>query len=313
LRLPARYYANASVDATMKNHRLVRYASYASVSVALALLFIKLYAWIQTESVSILASLLDSAFDIIASLMILAAVMIAQIPADKEHRFGHGKAEPIAALAQSAFIFGSALYLIIYATGQLWSQQPVENTLIGISAMIASLTLSTLLIMFQKYVIAKTGSTAIAADFLHYLTDIFTNLLVIVSLLFASYYWLDPLLAILVALWILKSVYNISQQAINQLLDRELPEAMRIEIQEIIIQSNNVRGFNDFRSYQSGPNAFVQFDLELDDELTLHQAHEITERVTQAIKQKFENLDVMVHQEPMSLKHDLEHHQWGQE
>ncbi|BBP44630.1 iron transporter [Thiosulfatimonas sediminis] len=297
----------------MTNAQLVRIATLASVSVAVTMLMIKFYAWLQTDSVSILASLLDSGFDIIASLMIMLAVYIAQIPADKEHRFGHGKAEPLAALAQSVFIAGSALYLMIYSVERIWVDTPVENVNIGLSVMVLSLVLTTSLVIFQKYVVHKTRSTAIAADALHYVSDVFATILIIVSLFFVHLNWIDPILAMLIALWILHSAYQIAQEALNQLLDRELSESMRSEISEIILSTPQVRGFNDLRSYQSGPNCFVQLDLELDDHLTLLQAHDITEQVTERLKNRFDNLDVLIHQEPVSLRHDRHHHTWGKE
>lgn len=297
----------------MSNAQLVRIATLASVSVAVTLLIIKFYAWVQTDSVSILASLLDSGFDIIASLMIMMAVYIAQIPADKEHRFGHGKAEPLAALAQSVFIAGSAVYLMIYSAERIWVQAEVEKVTIGLSVMILSLILTTGLVIFQKYVVRKTESTAIAADALHYLSDVLATLLIIISLFFVHLNWVDPILAIFIAVWILHSAYQIAKKSINQLLDRELSEEMREEISSIILSTPKVLGFNDLRSYQSGPNRFVQLDLELDDKLTLLEAHDIAEQVTERLQNRFENLDVIVHQEPASLKHDHSHHTWGKE
>lgn len=297
----------------MSNAQLVRIATLASVSIAITLLIIKFYAWLQTDSVSILASLLDSGFDIIASLMIMMAVYIAQIPADKEHRFGHGKAEPLAALAQSVFIAGSAVYLMIYSAERIWVQTEVEKVTIGLSVMILSLILTTGLVTFQKYVVRKTESTAIAADALHYLSDVLATLLIIISLFFVHLNWVDPILAIFIAVWILHSAYQIAKNSINQLLDRELSEEMREEISSIILSTPKVLGFNDLRSYQSGPNRFVQLDLELDDKLTLLEAHDIAEQVTERLQNRFENLDVIVHQEPASLKHDHSHHTWGKE
>jgi ferrous-iron efflux pump FieF len=297
----------------MQTYRLVKLASYASVAVASLLLLIKITAWLRTDSVSILASLLDSALDIAASLMIAVAVHIAQIPPDKEHRFGHGNAEPLASLAQSVFIAGSAFYLVIYAIDRLLTPQAIQHADAGVWYMVISLLMTLGLIAFQRYVIAKTHSSAIKADSLHYLTDVASTLLVIVSLLLSQYQWLDPLLALAIALWILRSAIQIAKEAANQLLDRELPEDQRLEMQQIILSIPKVRGFNDLRTYQSGPNRFAQLDLELDDYLTLKEAHHITEEVTQALKTRFEGLDVMIHQEPVSLKNDPQHHTWGKE
>ncbi|WP_373018502.1 cation diffusion facilitator family transporter [Thiomicrorhabdus sp.] len=297
----------------MNKSRLVRIATYVSVAVAVTLVLIKIYAWWQTESVSILASLLDSTLDIAASIMIAVAVHIAQTPPDKEHRFGHGKAEPLASLAQSVFIAGSAGYLILYSIDRMLSDSVLKTPETGLIFMLISLLMTLGLIAFQRYVIHKTQSTAIKADSLHYLTDVMANILVILSLWLSHIQWLDPLLALGIALWILRSAITIAKEASNQLLDRELPEEMRQQIQQIILGIPNVKGFNDLRTYQSGPNFFVQLDLELDDYLSLKESHRIAEQVTKALIDEFDNIDVMIHQEPVSLRNDPQHHTWGEE
>lgn len=295
----------------MNKAKLVRLATYASVCIASMLFFLKLIAWWQTSSVSILASLLDSFVDIIASVMIVIAVQIAQTPADTEHRFGHGKAEPLAALAQSVFIVGSAGYLVLYALERMYHPQAILEVETGLVIMSLSLFMTLGLIAFQHYVIKQTNSTAIQADSLHYVSDVLANILVILGLWLSHIQWIDPLLALAIALWILRSAILIAKNASNQLLDHELPEEMRLQIQAIILETPDVRGFNDLRTYQSGPNRFIQFDLELDDELTLAESHYISEQVTMALKASFENIDVMIHQEPISLKNDKAHHTWG--
>lgn len=295
---------------TTKN-RLVRLATYIAVAVAVILVVIKLYAWLRTGSASILASLLDSTVDIMASLIIMYAVMISQAPADKEHRFGHGKAEPLASLAQSAFIAGSAVYLILYAFESWWGDNQLHQVHIGLWVMSVSLLLTFLLVGFQHYVVYKTKSTAIQSDALHYLSDILTTVVVLVGLLFSELNWLDPLLAVLIALWILRSAYAIGRDSVNQLMDGEIDDEMRAEVMRIILATSGVQGFNDLRTYRSGPNCFVQFDLELDDQLTLFESHAISEQVVNNLTARFANLDVMVHQEPVSFRHDADHHQWG--
>lgn len=295
----------------MNKAKLVRLATYASVCIATTLFILKMVAWWQTGSLSILASLLDSFVDIIASVMIAIAVQIAQTPADNEHRFGHGKAEPLAALAQSVFIVGSAGFLVLYALERMYQPQAILEVETGLIIMSFSLFMTLGLIAFQYYVISHTNSTAIRADSLHYVADVLANILVILGLWLSHIQWLDPLLALAIALWIFRSAILIAKEAANQLLDRELPDEMRLQIQAIILETPDVRGFNDLRTYQSGPNRFIQFDLELDDELTLAESHEITEQVTLALKASFENIDVMIHQEPISLKHVKAHHNWG--
>lgn len=297
----------------MNNQKLVRLATYASVMTATILVIIKLVAWVRSDSVSILASLLDSTLDIAASVMIALAVYIAQIPPDKEHRFGHGKAEPLAAMGQAVFIAGSALYVIIYAVDRLITPQPIAHADTIVLYMIFSLFLTLVLLGFQRYVILKTQSTAIRADSLHYMTDVLANILVIVSLWLSYIQWLDPILALLIGAWILHSALSIAKEASHQLLDHELPESDRNEMVKVILSHPKVRGVNDLRTYQSGPNRFMQCDLELDDFLTLRESHDITEQVTEMLKQQFEDLDIMIHQEPVSLKNDPKHHTWGAE
>jgi ferrous-iron efflux pump FieF len=295
--------------------QLTRMATYASVSVASSLILLKFIGWWFTGSVSILASLLDSALDVVASLMILLALRFAQIPADAEHRFGHGKAEPLAALAQSIFIIGSAFYLLIYALERFINPQPIEQITLGIVIMVISILLTLLLVMFQRYVVRQTQSTAIKSDALHYITDLAANGLVIIGLLLAAFYfgWVDAVLGLFIALFIGWSALKLAKESANQLLDIELPDEMRQTIAKIIMNQRGVEGFNDLRTYRSGPNVFIQFDLELDDRMPLVKAHHIAEMVTDKIQEVYPQADVIVHQEPVSLRTDPQHHQWGRD
>lgn len=297
----------------MDSRQLTRLATYASVSVALILIVVKLFGWWVTSSVSILASLLDSTLDVVASVMILFAVRLAQVPADSEHRFGHGKAEPLAALAQSVFIAGSAFYLLVYAVGRLINPESIQQVPLGIWIMVFSMILTSALVLFQRYVVRQTQSTAIKSDSLHYITDIAANALVAVGLIVAlwSFEWVDALLAIFIALFIGWSALKLAKESANQLLDIELPDEMRELIQQIILSHRGVEGFNDLRTYRSGPNMFIQVDLELDDRMPLVKAHRIAEEVTERIQEAFPQADVLIHQEPVSLRSDPEHHQWG--
>ncbi len=297
----------------MSPERLTRVATYASVSLAALLIVVKALGWGITGSVSLLASLLDSALDVAASVMILFAVRLAQVPADKEHRFGHGKAEPLAALAQSVFIAGSAFYLFVYALERLWHPQPIEHIELGVWIMVFSMVATALLVMFQRYVVAKTQSVAIKSDSLHYVSDLAANALVIVGLLLTLWAieWVDAAFGLLIALFIGYSALKLAKESANQLLDIELPDALREQVQQIILSHRGVEGFNDLRTYRSGPNVFIQFDLELDDRMPLVRAHAIAEEVTERIKDQIPNADVIIHQEPVSLRADPAHHQWG--
>lgn len=297
----------------MDGLRLTRIATYVSVAVAFALLVMKSYAWWETSSVGVLASMLDSAVDVVASVMILFAVRLAQVPADNEHRLGHGKAEPLAALAQSVFIAGSALYLLLYALDRLMFPEAVQFPEVGVWVMVSSILLTLLLVAFQRYVIRKTDSTAIASDSLHYVSDLGANFAVLAGLLLASWIWVDSVLGLLIGGWIGWQALVLAKQSANQLLDRELPDEMKDDIREIVLGHSQVQGFNDLRTFRSGPTIFIQLDLELDDHLSLLEAHAITEDVTEQLCQRFENADVLIHQEPVSFRNDPKHHQWETE
>ena len=214
-----------------KAARLMRAATYASVSVASVLILAKTGAWLFTESVSLLSSLVDSLLDAGASIVNLLAVRHALQPADREHRFGHGKAEPLAGLAQSAFIAGSGIFLLLESADRLINPRPVENGAVGIAVMILAMVLTLGLVLFQRYVVKKTNSVAIAADSLHYRVDILVNAAVIVSLLLASYQgWLpaDPLFAIAIVAYMgwgsLSIARGVHQQSDGQGTARRGPD-----------------------------------------------------------------------------------------
>lgn len=293
--------------------KLTRWATYVSVAVALTLLVVKSFAWWETGSVGVMASMLDSAVDVIASIMILLAVRIAQIPADSEHRLGHGKAEPLASLAQSVFIAGSAFYLIVHAVERLIYPEALHQIDLGVVVMLFSMALTILLVVFQRYVIRQTGSTAIQSDSLHYLSDLGANFAVVVGLLLAAWIWLDALLGMVIGVWIGWEAFKLAKVSANQLLDRELPDDVRKEIAGRVMANPKVSGFNDLRTFQSGPTMFIQLDLELDDDFSLLEAHAITEEVTESLMQCFPDADILIHQEPVSLQGDPSHHQWDTE
>ncbi len=207
----------------MDRAKQLRIATYASVATAVVLVSMKLGAWLMTGSVSILASLMDSLMDSAASALNLLAVRYSLMPADKEHRFGHGKAEPLAGLAQAAFISGSAVFLILHAVERLRFPRAVEEVGIGVAVMVVSIVLTALLLLIQRRAIQQTQSSAIRADALHYATDLLTNLTVIVALLLSKYGWVwaDSAMAMSVAIYIFYSAARIGYAAVQQLRDRE--------------------------------------------------------------------------------------------
>ncbi|MBL8653956.1 MAG: cation diffusion facilitator family transporter, partial [Alphaproteobacteria bacterium] len=254
---------------------LMRRATYASVAVAGLLIVAKTGAWAITDSVSVLSSLLDSLLDAAASLVNLFAVRHALAPADAEHRFGHGKAEALAGLAQAAFIGGSALLLLSEAVHRLWTPVPVASGEIGIAVMALSMALTFVLVRYQIYVVARTGSLAVGADRLHYASDFLLNGAVIVSLLASMLFRidiLDPLAGLAIGAYILWGSWKIGRGALDHLMDRELPEATREKIIAIARANPLILDVHDLRTRAVGPNISVQMHLEIDGNLTLNQA-----------------------------------------
>lgn len=280
---------------------LVRYATYASVSIAIVLIGVKLIAWLMTGAVSLQATLIDSLLDAAASLINLFAVRRAQRPATTSYRFGHGKAEAIAALGQSMFIAASAVWLLYEATTRIFNPEPVVEPHIGITVMVLAMALTLGLIIFQQYVVRHTNSAAIKADSIHYRSDFLINGGVIVSLLGAQWYgftWLDPLTGGIIALYIVYTAWTICLEAFSILMDRELSEDLRLRIIEIAKSHPESRGVHELRTRSSGHHKFIQFHLELDDEMTLTRSHEISDEIEELILNEFPHSEVIIHQDP---------------
>jgi len=280
--------------------RLMRLATYASVATALVLVVVKAGAWVATGSVSLLSSLVDSLLDGAASLVILLAVRQSLTPADAEHRFGHGKAEPLAALAQAAFIAGSAFFLLIESGQRLWSPRPVTHPDVGLAVMGFSIVATFLLTRFQAQVARKSGSLAIRADRLHYFGDLLVNLAVVAALLLSDrlgWHLADPIMALLIVGYILTTSWRIGREALDMLMDRELPESARERIVALVRSEPEVRGLHDLRTRAAGQQIFIQLHLELDGALSLTQAHAIADRLERRISEAFGGAEVLIHQD----------------
>lgn len=290
-----------------QNGRLMRLATYASVTVALMLIAAKLVAWIMTGSVSLLSTLIDSLLDAAASVVNLLAVRHALAPADREHRFGHGKAEPLAALGQSTFIAGSAIFLLIEAGNRLVAPQPIAKGDVGIFVMIFAIVLTFALTRFQKYVVRKTGSMAIQADSLHYVGDLLVNGAVIVALvLIAQFGWniVDPIFAIAIAGYILKTAWKIAHGAYDMLMDRELPEEERARIKDITLAHPDVIALHDLRTRMSGPQTFVQVHIEMDGAMSLYRSHAVADEVEASLLEAYPEAEIIIHQDPHGIQEE---------
>jgi ferrous-iron efflux pump FieF len=285
--------------------KLMRRAAIASLCVSVFLVAIKAVAYFRSDSVSVLAALADSTLDLFTSTLNLIAIRSALTPADDEHRFGHGKAEPLAGLAQGAFIAGSATFLIVQAVNRLIEPAPVEHGAMALAVMVVSVLFATGLVMYQRLVVARTGSVAIGADKIHYMGDVATNAGVILALVLVRYWgWqqADPIIAIFVAAVLIWSAWSVFRQSYDQLMDRELPDAERDRIAGIILGHKEVRSFHDLRTRAAGVHTFIQCHIELDPDTSLIRAHQVSDEVERAVCAQFPNAEVIIHQDPEGVE-----------
>lgn len=280
---------------------LMRAATLAAMSAALLLVAMKTAAYVATNSVAMLASLADSALDLMASTLNFFAVRHALMPADAEHRFGHGKAEPLSALGQSAFVAGSAVLLAAETASRFFTPVAVEQGVVGLYVMIPATLITFALVTFQKYVVRKTGSLAIGADTLHYSGDLLMNLSVIAAISASAFFdmsWADPLFGGAIAIFLLANAANIARGAISHLMDREMDEGDREKIIAIALQHPKVKNVHELRTRHSGATTFIQMHIVLDKSLTLLDAHRISDDVELAVLAAYPDADVIIHQDP---------------
>ncbi len=285
--------------------RLQKSAARASVFVATVLICAKWHAYYMTGSVSLLSSLIDSILDSFSSLIMMIGVHQALQPADRKHRFGHGKFEALASMLQVVFITGSAVFLIYESLLHMAYSNHVHHIPTGIGVMVLSMALTLGLVGFQRHVIRKTGSLAISADSLHYQGDLLINLAVIIALLLSqltAWPYFDPLFALAITVVLLHGAYKIGLPAINILTDKELPETDRRKISRIILGQEGVRAIHDLRTRSSGTHLFIEFHMEIDGHLNIKEAHEITEAVEMRLYRAFPSVQVIIHPEPFGME-----------
>ncbi|MGQ0560072.1 MAG: cation diffusion facilitator family transporter [Sphingosinicella sp.] len=280
---------------------LTRRAALASAAVALVLLILKGWASIVTGSVAMLGSLADSALDLIASLITLFAVRFAAQPADREHRFGHGKAESLAALVQVGIITVSALGIGWQAVGRLLRGDAAVQAETGIAVSLAAILLTLVLVAYQRSVVRRTGSVAIRTDSLHYGSDLFLNLAVIAALALDQYGGLrgaDPVFGLFIAAWLLLGAWRASVEAVDQLMDREWDEEKRLRLVAAAARHPAVRGVHDLRTRSSGTHDFAQFHIWVDPAMSVADAHEVIDAIEAEAATEFPGLELLVHVDP---------------
>lgn len=281
----------------------VKRAAHFAVLAATILIVAKIFAWWKTGSITILAAMTDSLVDLFASLTNMLVLRFALQPADDEHTFGHGKAESLAALVQSAFIMGSAVFLLLQGVQRLSEPQLIEGSELGVGISLFSIILTGALVLYQKSVVRETGSPAIAADSLHYQTDLYMNAVILLAMILNLYgvIYADAVFAIGIAIYILYNAGKMLWDAIQALLDKALPKDEIEQIWQIAKNQQDVISIHDLKTRRAGAIRFIQLHLEMADDLTLMRAHEITDCLEQKILATFPHSEVIIHQEPTSV------------
>lgn len=276
-------------------------AALASVGMAAALLLLKGFAAWATGSIAMLGSLADTALDLLASLVTLYGVKLAATPADHDHRFGHGKAEALAALFQVALITLSAAAILWRAVARLGETGVNDDAPLGIGVSLVAIAATLALLSYQRRIIRRTGSVAIMADNVHYQSDLLVNVAVIAALVLDQYLGVrgaDPLFGIGIALWLAFGAFSASSQAIDMLMDREWPEAQRAHFLDVAARQPGLRGIHDFRTRRAGSLQFAQFHMEVARNMSVADAHEVVENVEAALNRAFPRVEVLIHLDP---------------
>ena len=289
----------------LKRSALMRSATCAAIFVAALLVVVKAWAYFVTGSVALLSSLADSALDLLASTLNFMAVRVALTPADSDHRFGHGKAEPLSGLGQAAFIAGSAVLVMIEAATRFGENSRIENSDFGIAVIVFAIVMTLGLVQFQKYVVRKTGSIAVGADSLHYTGDLLMNASVIVAIVLSSNYgltWVDPVFGIGISLFLIYNASKIATRSVNLLMDRELPNEDREKIRAIARTHPKVIDVHELRTRSAGLHQFIQMHIVLEKDISLIEAHRISDDVEKAVRSAFPESDVIIHQDPDGIE-----------
>lgn len=276
-------------------------AALASVAAALFLLGLKAYAAWETGSVAMLGSLADTVLDLVASLVTLFAVRVAAMPADRDHRFGHGKAEALAAMAQVTLISISAIAIGWRAVARLVAGARTEQAEYGIAASLLAIAVTLALVAYQRSVVRRTGSVAIRTDSVHYASDLLLNLSVIAALVLDQYLGLtgaDPAFGLAIAAWLLFGAWRASSQALDQLMDREWPEDKRLRFLAVASSRPEAKGIHDLRTRSSGAHDFAQFHIWVDPAMSVAAAHDVVEAIEQDLAGEFPGCEVLIHLDP---------------
>ena len=287
-----------------KHGQLTTRAALASVSVACLLMALKGYAAWATGSMAMLGSLADTVLDLLASVVTLLGVRVAALPADHDHRFGHGKAEALVALFQGIVIAGSSVGILVAAGGRLSRVQGAGNAGFGIGASALAITVTLCLLAYQRKVIRLTGSLAIRIDYIHYQSDVLLNLGVIVALgleMFLDLGGADPVFGIAIALWLFWGAWHSGREAVDQLMDKEWPEEERRRFVEVASRHPELRHLHDLRIRSAGARNFAQFHMWVDPDMTVAHAHDVVHELEKMLEDEFPHTEVLIHLDPEGM------------
>jgi ferrous-iron efflux pump FieF len=287
--------------------RLNLSAGLASVAVALVLVTAKGWAWAATGSLTVAASLIDSGLDLLVSLANFAAILYAAKPADEDHRFGHNAIEDIAAMAQALLVAGAALLLGWRGIARLAEPEPLAAEEAGIAVMVLAILLSGALVWWQRRVARRTGSKVVAADSLHYLSDLLPAIGSIVALAASALFGVvqvDSAISLAAAVVLLRGAWKIGDSAFAALMDREAPEEVAACVAEVAAEFPEIAGFHDLKTRVSGTRTFIQLHIELDGDLSLSAAHDIGALLRLRILERVPQSEVLVHLDPIGDRFD---------
>jgi ferrous-iron efflux pump FieF len=286
----------------LKNHQLNLKALLFPIIASTILLLIKSYGWFATDSLSILSSLLDSTFDLIVSILNILALIYASKPPDNEHRFGHNSMEDIVGLIQATFVGASGVFIIYEAIRRFINPEQIREYETGILVMFVSLIVALAIVIYQKITFRKTKSIIVESDMMHYMTDFLINGSIIISLFLVSKTGIeiiDPILATLIAIYIIHAALKIGKRSFNHLMDHELDDDEREKIKELVYKDKNIKGHHAFKTRRSGSRVFIQIHIELDKKLSLEEGHDIADRLEKKLGKAWEPAEIIIHTDPV--------------
>jgi len=289
----------------MENNYLIIRAAYGSIIVGIIIILAKIIGWYFTDSPTILASLMDSLLDISASFINFIAARYALQPPDNEHRFGHDKAEDLAVFTQALFFGLSGIFVVFVAAKRLVHPKLVEFEEFGIAIMCFSSIATTVLVLYQSYVFSKTKSSIVKTDRFHYSIDLITNATIIASLYLSAKFnskILDPMFAMIIAIYILYGSWRLISKAFHNLMDHEFHESEKNKIHMILSANEQIKGYHDLKTRYAGRKPFIQFHIELDGEMPLKESHKILDKIEREIVEKFKDAEVIIHQDPEGIE-----------